>query len=420
VAEFATACTNPITTDATLSESRRSGQSIAADTTELTLTEWVLPGVGSERINAIDEVCPGWLLAATNGGQTFVMSADDGQWVARGNLERSGTIDNIRARGIDSGGPSYGIRDLLVSGENTYYSVGVVDEEASCLRMEVRRVATEDLWVAGVDQPGSQVIYESDPCVDFTEEHREKAPLKIHLGGALAIDPLTDTVYLTIGDYHMGASRISQAVAAGIEATERDYALLIDPQTAGAAVVAISLTTGDSDGEIFSKGLRNALGLVVDGEGRLWASEMGPGGGDELNIITRGGDYGWPLTSPGEPYDRSQWPSSRDDLPAPFLDFTNRDIPGTTPPVRVWAPAIAPSSLVHIPSDATDMAEFAGLLALATLRDQAVHLIDPQLADAPTVARISVGARLRNMVASQSGALFAVTDEDTLIRLSSR
>jgi hypothetical protein len=66
------------------------------------------------------------------------------------------------------------------------------------------------------------------------------------------------------------------------------------------------------------------------------------------------------------------------------------------------------------------MAEFAGLLALATLRDQAVHLIDPQLADAPTVARISVGARLRNMVASQSGALFAVTDEDTLIRLSSR
>jgi hypothetical protein len=419
VAEFARACSmfTPEGSD-NLRETRRSPQTLATSVTDLTLAEWTLPGVGSERFNAVSEICPGWLIAATNGGQTVLIEQATGSWLPSSELERSGTIENIRERGIESGGPTYGIRDLVVAGESAWYSVGVVDDDQSCLRMEVRRVATEALWTGSDSE--SSVVYSSTPCVDFSDERRENAPLKIHLGGALAVDRLTDTVYLTIGDYHLGASRISQAASAGIESTDLDYALLGDPNAALSALVAITFASGTATAEIYSKGLRNSLGLAQDGEGRLWLSEMGPGGGDELNLIERGADYGWPFTSPGAPYDRSQWTANRDELPAPYLDFTDQDIPGTTPPVRVWSPAIAPSQLVWIPLEAPAAGEFVGLLALATLRDEAIHFLDQSQPGVPTVAKVAVGQRLRNMTVDQQGALWAVSDSGTLLRVSAR
>ena len=419
VADFAAVCstfTPEIVGD--LQETRRSPQDISTPLADLTLTEWTLPDSGSERFNAVAEICPGWLLGVTNGGQSVLIEQATGSWVSTSDLERSGTIENIREPGIDSGGPTYGIRDLVVAGESTWYSVGVVDEAQSCLRMEVRRVATEALWTGGVAD--GSVVYSSEPCVDFSDERREKAPLKIHLGGALAVDRLTDTVFLTIGDYHLGASRISQAAAAGIESTDLDYALLGDGNAAISALVAITTASTTPTAEIYSKGLRNSLGLAQDGEGRLWLSEMGPGGGDELNLMERGGNYGWPLTSPGAPYDRSQWPGNRDELPAPYLDFTDQDIPGTTAPVRVWTPAIAPSQLVWIPADGVAAGEFGGMLALGTLRDQAIHFLDQSQPDVPTVARIEVGQRLRNMTTDVGGSLWAVSDSGTLMRVSAR
>jgi hypothetical protein len=416
LSDFAAACST-LTPQASenLRETRRSPATLNTDVTDLTLTEWTLPGVGSERFNAVAEICPGWLIAATNGGQTMLIEQATGSWLASSELERSGTIENIRERGIESGGPTYGIRDLVVAGESTWYSVGVVDETQSCLRMEVRRVVTEALWTGDVAE--SSVVYSSEPCVDFMEERREDAPLKTHLGGALAVDRLSDTVYLTIGDYHLGASRISQAASAGIESTDLDYALLGDGNAAISALVAITSASATPTAEIYSKGLRNSLGLTQDGEGRLWVSEMGPGGGDEVNLIERGADYGWPLTSPGAPYDRAQWPADRDELPAPYLDFTNQAIPGTTPPVRVWSPAIAPSQLVWIPGDGMRAGPFAGMLALATLRDEAIHFLDQSQTGLPTVARVSVGQRLRNMTVDQQGALWAVSDSGTLLRV---
>ena len=419
VAEFAAACSmvTPVAEES-LRETRRSPQTLTTDIDELTLAEWTLPTLGPERFNAVAEICPGWLLAATHGGQSVLIEQETGSWVSSSDLERSGTIENIRESGIDSGGPTYGIRDLVVAGESTWYSVGVVDEAQSCLRMEVRRVATEALWTGGVAD--SSVVYSSEPCVDFSEERRQKAPLKIHLGGALAADRLTDTVYLTIGDYHLGASRISQAASAGIESTDLDYALLGDSNAAISALIAITFASSSPTAEIYSKGLRNSLGLAQDGEGRLWLSEMGPGGGDELNLMERGADYGWPLTSPGAPYDRSQWPAGRDELPAPYLDFTDQDIPGTTPPVRVWSPAIAPSQLVWIPREGVAAGEFAGMLALATLRDEAIHFLDQSQSDVPTVARVPVGQRLRNMTVDLQGALWAVSDSGTLLQVSAQ
>jgi glucose/arabinose dehydrogenase len=85
--------------------------------------------------------------------------------------------------------------------------------------------------------------------------------------------------------------------------------------------------------ETWSTGHRNPYGLAFDAQGQLWETEMGPRGGDELNLIQRGKNYGWPLVSNGENYDRNPIApqSSRPDLEAPKL---------------YWVPSISPTSLL--------------------------------------------------------------------------
>lgn len=90
---------------------------------------------------------------------------------------------------------------------------------------------------------------------------------------------------------------------------------------------------GGVTAQIWSYGHRNVLGLAFDGGGRLWASEMGPKGGDELNLVTAGGNYGWPRASNGSHYSGADIPDHRagDGFVAPKL---------------WWNPSISPGGLM--------------------------------------------------------------------------
>lgn len=91
--------------------------------------------------------------------------------------------------------------------------------------------------------------------------------------------------------------------------------------------------------QIWSLGHRNPLGLAFDGEGRLWELEMGPAGGDELNLVTRGGNYGYPLVSNGNHYDGR-------DIP----DHNATD--GFAAPRLWWNPAMSPGGMMIYRGDA--------------------------------------------------------------------
>lgn len=91
--------------------------------------------------------------------------------------------------------------------------------------------------------------------------------------------------------------------------------------------------------EIYSLGHRNALGLAVHPvTGAVWEHEMGPQGGDELNLILPGRNYGWPIVSFGNAYNGE-----------PFE--RHGSVPGFEPPVTFWAPAISPSGLTFYSGD---------------------------------------------------------------------
>jgi len=91
--------------------------------------------------------------------------------------------------------------------------------------------------------------------------------------------------------------------------------------------------------EIFTWGHRNPQGLAMHpGTGRMWSVEHGPRGGDELNLLQPGANYGWPLATHGIDYDGSK-----------ISDHTS--LPGMQDPVRFWVPSISPCSLCFYTGD---------------------------------------------------------------------
>lgn len=97
-------------------------------------------------------------------------------------------------------------------------------------------------------------------------------------------------------------------------------------------------THGEIAKQVWSLGHRNPLGMAFDPAGQLWVAEMGPKGGDELNLIVKGENYGYPLVSNGDHYNG---------LPIP--DHATR--PEFTAPVLDWTPVISPSSLMFYTGD---------------------------------------------------------------------
>jgi glucose/arabinose dehydrogenase len=94
--------------------------------------------------------------------------------------------------------------------------------------------------------------------------------------------------------------------------------------------------------EIYALGIRNSLGLFVHPQtGELWEHENGPMGGDEINIIKAGGNYGWPVVSYGRAY--SGDPTGHTSGPL----TTDHTAPGMEPPFLFWVPSIAPSGFLY-------------------------------------------------------------------------
>src|SRR3546814_8921535 len=95
---------------------------------------------------------------------------------------------------------------------------------------------------------------------------------------------------------------------------------------------------GAPSNQIWSFGHRNMLGIGWDAQGRLWAMEHGPDGGDELNLIKPGQNYGWPVVSNGNHYDGK-----------PIPDHPTR--PEFAAPAISWTPVIAPGGMIFYRGD---------------------------------------------------------------------
>jgi len=379
---------------------------------DFTVTRASLPDGPASRYNAAIEICPGFLWVLSHEGTSRFLALEDRVWAMGPTLATSGETGTIPVRGVASGGPVWGFRDAIAVGNQVYLSDAVIDVSKQCVRIDVHRVNTEDVLA---QTPNSTVIYSSDPCVSYLDDWRAAAPIKTHFGGAVAFSTKLNELYVTIGDFHLAASAISQADAVGPIGLAADYAILLDDSAAVSTVVAITAPNTAADSRIFATGLRNSLGLAFSSAGELWLSDHGPSGGDEINIIVEGSDYGWPLFSAGRPYDRGQWPSDSASLPEPWLDFTDHDSPLVTKPVFTWTPAIAPSELVLYQPTEVLFSEFRGDMLMGTLRGQALVRLSQDASGGITETRLPLGERIRDLTVMSQGPIVALTDSSRLL-----
>jgi len=155
--------------------------------------------------------------------------------------------------------------------------------------------------------------------------------------------------------------------------------------------------------EIWTLGHRNPLGMTFDLDGQLWITEMGPRGGDELNRIVRGANYGYPLVSNGQHYDGRDIPDHDTNL-------------GFEEPVLWWTPVISPAHLIAYSGDA--FPEWHGDLLAAGLSSRAIIRIRISGDDATEVERYPMGAPIRSIVQGPQGDLWVLEDESRLLKLT--
>lgn len=152
-----------------------------------------------------------------------------------------------------------------------------------------------------------------------------------------------------------------------------------------------------ADSLVYSRGHRNPQGLVFDARtGTLYEHEHGPRGGDELNRIVAGANYGWPLATHGLDYTGARV--------TPFTEY-----PGTQPPMLHWTPSIAPAGMTLYRG--AMFPEWDGDLFVAALVGKSVRRVDlPSLQQ--EVLFTEVGERLRDVRAAPDGSLYLLTDSD--------
>ncbi|WP_322291539.1 PQQ-dependent sugar dehydrogenase [Allopontixanthobacter sp.] len=157
--------------------------------------------------------------------------------------------------------------------------------------------------------------------------------------------------------------------------------------------------------EIWSYGHRNILGMQFDGQGRLWDLEHGPKGGDELNLVRQGANYGWPIVSGGIHYDND-----------PIPDHSTR--PEFAAPAIQWTPVIAPGNFIFY--DGEMFPEWRGDALIAGLKSQAVIRVSIEGETAAEVARYPMGERIRQIVEGPDGAIWVLEDTESgrLLRLT--
>ena len=154
---------------------------------------------------------------------------------------------------------------------------------------------------------------------------------------------------------------------------------------------------GGVTAQIWSLGHRNILGLAFDEKGRLWNQEMGPKHGDELNLVKRGANYGYPIVSNGDHYDGREIP-----------DHDTR--PEFEAPKVFWVPAISPAGLMFYSGDAFPM--WKGNAFIGGLSGKTIVRVQIDGDKAKEVERFDMKARIREVKQGPDGALWVLEDGD--------
>lgn len=227
----------------------------------------------------------------------------------------------------------------------------------------------------------NQVLFSAQPAKDTP----------VHYGGRMAFMP-DATLLVSIGDgfdYRESAQALDSHLGSIIRIAADGGVPADNP----------FVNRNDARPEIYSFGHRNPQGLIVEPDtGRVWSHEHGPRGGDELNLITAGANYGWPIASRGVDYSGAR-----------VTPFDAR--PGMVDPRLGWTPSIAPAGMSRY--DGAMFPEWQGDLLVASLVEKTIRriVLDGDQVVSDQALGLDIGRRLRDVRVGPDGALYVLVDE---------
>lgn len=239
-----------------------------------------------------------------------------------------------------------------------------------------------------------EIIYRASPTYDG----------KLHYGGRVIFDK-NGNLFVSIGERSDKVTRVKA------QDLNTSFGKIIHITTEGEAVEGNPFIDKDEAlPEIYTYGHRNPQGLALHPEtGELWSNEFGPRGGDELNLIEAGNNYGWPVITYGIEY-------AGDKIGDPVIQQKE----GMEQPVYYWDPVLSPSGMTFYASD--QISEWKNNLFIAGLSSQ--HIARLVIENNKVIGEERLledeGERFRDITQTKNGNLFAITDSGKLYKISKK
>jgi aldose sugar dehydrogenase len=259
-------------------------------------------------------------------------------------------------------------RRLFVSYDHWY-------REKNCF---TTRVASIDLdeQLERTAQAGWRQVFEAQPCIPVSTGFDN-----LQTGGRLAVTA-DGKLLLSLGDH--GINGLNSPALSQDPANDYGKVLILD-RAGGRSILSI--------------GHRNPQGLLVDSGGRIWETEHGPQGGDEINLLTAGGNYGWPKVTYGADYGYETWP---------FSPPQARDHGEFVEPLYAFLPSVGVSNLIELKGE--PFVHWSGDLLVASLRAESLFRVRLHGETLVYVERIPIGRRVRDLVQGADGGILLWTD----------
>jgi cytochrome c2 len=263
------------------------------------------------------------------------------------------------------------------------------DQKCFVVRVSMLEADSARLMQADTGAATWKTIFESSPCITLDTV----GPLLhfggIQIGGRLGLLSPNELL-VAVGDHEHDGANSPELFPQ-------------DDTTSYGKTILINLT--DFSHQQFSKGHRNPQGLFIDGPDAIWETEHGPQGGDELNLLKRGNNYGWPSVTYGTQYGAHFWPG--DPVPGSHSGYAE--------PFYSWVPSIGVSSLLVMHGPQFKLWE--GDVLIVSLRDGSLYRARIREQRIVMLERMPFARRLRDIAEGSEGQLLMWTDRGAVLEV---
>ncbi len=244
-------------------------------------------------------------------------------------------------------------------------------------------------FLAGDQSLQWETLFETQPCLPVKGPGRRNGtPFTGHFGGGRMAMRDADTLVLGVGDFGFNGVASPRMVSQDMTASYGK---------------SILIHIKDRRSEIFTSGMRNPQGMYIDPTGNIWETEHGPQGGDELNLLKQGLNYGWPIVTYGSDYGTFAWP----------LNPKQGDHEGFEAPFFSWVPSIGVSNLIGVEKDLFSVWKKDLLVSSLNYR----RLFRVRIRNDRVVYEepIEIGMRIRDITEGSNGRIVLWADDDDAI-----